>query len=271
VARNSKTKPTAPTRTEDLINLSLDQIATILLRAGLDSPTAEWLLRRAFVKASVRTAGTKNRHPTQSQIASFAGISRLDVRKILAETSPSLGKLAKPTSRLDGLLQGWCRDGRFSTKAGKPRDLEFRGPNSEFDELVREYGRDITKRTLKVQLVRLGFAQIRNGKLSLRSRKPKTQRGLAASADLRFVASQLANIDFELGRRAYSSRHISITADARKSVYALRTIAISRLETVLSSLESMSSDRRRISISGRANTHRLLVSTTVAVESEEPQ
>jgi hypothetical protein len=269
VARNSKTRPIASRRTEDLINLSLDQIATILLRAGLDSRTAEWLLRRAFVKAAART-GTKDRRPTQSQIASFAGISRLDVRRILAQTSPSLGKLAKPTSRLDRLLQGWCRDRRFSTR-GKPRDLEFRGPNSEFDELVRKYGRDITKRTLKVQLVMLGFAEIRNGKLSLRSRRPKSQQVLAASADLRFVASQLANIDFELGRRAYSSRHVSITADARKSVYALRTIAISRLETVLNSLESLSGDRRRISMHGRKNSHRLLVSTTVAVESEERQ
>lgn len=269
MARNTSTSSSSPKRTEDLINLSFDQIAAILLRAGFDSRTAEWLLRRAFVKAAARTANSTKRRPTQSQIASLSGVSRLDVRKILAVKEPALANLTKPTSRLDNLLEGWCRDRRFSNRSGKPRDLEFQGPNSEFDQLVRLYGRDVTKRTLRIQLVKLGFAEIRNGKLALKSRNPITQQGLAASADLRFLVSQLANIDFELGRRAYSTRHISITADARKSARAFRTIAIARLETVLSSLESMSAGRRRTAQARNAKSHRLLVSTTVAVESED--
>jgi hypothetical protein len=191
------------------------------------------------------------------------------VRKILSEAHPSLESLSKPTSRLERLIYGWRNDPLFSSRKGKARDLEFRGSNSEFDDLVRKYGRDITKRAIRVQLLMLGFAQVRKGKLCLKNGAPKNKKTIAASADLRFVASQLANIDFELGRRAYSSRHIAVTASESKSVRAMRAIAISRLETVLNSLASMSTQRPALSMNRRTTSERLLISTTVAVEHEE--
>ena len=252
---------------EGLIRQSLERIATVLLRAGLDFPAAEQLLRLAFISVANRIAVPRGHKPTQSQIAALAGVSRLEVRKALANSSRRNRLPTEANSRIGRLIAGWTQDQMFSSRGGVPRPLTVRGSTSEFDALVRKYGRDVTKKTLKVQMVALGFAKERDGKLVLIRETPPAHRSAAASADLRFIVSQLASVDFELGRREYSSRRVSILARERKSAEAMKRIALNRLDTVINSLESMStganSSKRKI----RGQAHRLIVSTTVAVES----
>lgn len=270
MARKSKSKAWDLQKNPNLIGESLDQIAKILLRLGLDSPTAEQLLRRAFIAAASRGGIARNQNPTQSQIASLAGVSRLEVRRAISGSAGSAWRAKDSNSRIAHLVEGWRTDTKYSIARGVPRALGFRGPNSEFSSLVRDYGRDVTTKTLRTQLIMLGFAKERAGKLHLAKTKPSTIRKAAAAADLQFVASQLANIDFELGRREYATRRVLISAGERKSAEALRQIAQSRLQTVLSSLESMSANtrsRRTVNVPRR---HRVIVSATVAVESEEP-
>jgi hypothetical protein len=265
VARRLKPASNPLRRNEDLIERSLDQIATILLRAGFDSPAAERLLRRSFILAATKMASVGSRRATQSQIASLAGVSRLEARK-LGGKIPS-AEHSTPSSRFEALIRGWKTDSRFSSRASTPRPLKFSGADSEFDSLVKKYGRDITKKTLREQLVKLGFDKERSGRLFLIRDTPAVERSTAAWADLKFVLSQLGNIDFELGRRAYSSKRISISTRDKKSVQAMRRMASTRLETVLNSLKSLSEEKHQRK-AGWAS-HRLLVSTTVAVESEE--
>jgi hypothetical protein len=269
VSQNRKSGANAGQRSEGPLSRSLDQLAAILLRAGLDSPAAEQLLRLAFVRAASRISSSIGHRPTQSQIASISGVSRREVRTLLKLSRSGASTSAKPVSKLTKLIEGWCDDPRFSDRKGHPRPLRIRGSNSEFDVLVRKYGRDITKKTLRVHLAKLGLAREQNGKLMLLRQRPSRDRYAAASADLKFLASQLANIDFELGRRKYSSNRVVLTAQERKSVEAMRQIAVTRLGTVLNSLQSMSSALRKDRAKRVAKTHRLLVSTTIAVESEE--
>jgi hypothetical protein len=269
VARKTKSRYTARRTGGDLVSESLDQIATILLRIGLDSPAAEQLLRRAFIGAACRSGLTRNHRPTQSQIASLAGVSRLEVRNALKDLGDGVRITTDRNSRIARVIDGWRNDAKYSLASGVPRALSFRGARSEFSSLVKDYGRDVTTRTLQTQLIMLGFAKERADKLCLAKFNPSTFRKSAASADLQFVASQLANIDFELGRREYVTRRISISAGERKSAEAVRQIAQSRLLTVLSSLESMSTKMRNQDRSSARGGHRVIVSTTVAVESEE--
>jgi hypothetical protein len=88
-----------------------------------------------------------------------------------------------------------------------------------------------------------------------------------AAADLKYIASQLADIDFKLGKRAYLTSRISIPAADRKSVQALRRIASTRLGTVLNSLASMAPQSVKRGTSRIAD-YRLIVRTTIAIESE---
>lgn len=224
------------------------------------------MLRRAFISVASRIAVPQHQKATQSQIAALAGVSRLEVRKVLADSSKRGGFATEANSRIARLIAGWTRDQSFSSR-GVPRPLTLRGSTSEFDALVRKYGRDVTKKTLKVQMVALGFAKERDGKLVLIRESPPARRSAAASADLRFIVSQLGSIDFELGRREYSSRRVSIQARERKSAEAMKRIALTRLDTVINSLESMSAGKIYSKRKVRGQTHRLIVSTTVAVES----
>jgi hypothetical protein len=270
VAQTTKSGSTSLPRYESLISQSLDRIAAILLRAGIDSPAAEQLLRRAFISAASRIAVPGKRKATQSQIAALAGVSRLEVRRELTRANTG-AQQNETNTRIALLVNAWRSDPKFSTRVGAPRALQFHGSNSEFDALVRKYGRDVTKKTILVQLVMLGLAKERNGTLHLIRKTPSAYRSAAASSDLKFVASQLTNIDFELGRREYATRRVAISTKERKSAEAIRRIALSRLDTVMNSLESISVLSRHARKRKRDGSHRLLVSTTVAMESGESE
>jgi hypothetical protein len=271
VPRNKKTISSKHLRSDDLVALALDRIATILLRAGLDAPRAESLLRRAFISAASRMP-LASRRMTQSQVATIAGVSRLEVRKTLAAIryQPNVPSV-RESSRVSQLVQAWRTDKRFMTRDGKPRPLKVNGPNSSFGRLVRIYGRDVTKRTLRDQLVRLGLAKELAGELWLNESAHPSRNNVIDTADLRFVASQLKAIDFAIGRRVYTTRQISVTARNKKSVLAFRQTASGRLETVLNSLESMSSQADRSAARKTTPRHRLLVTATVATESDETE
>ncbi len=253
---------------EGSILRTLEQLAAILLRAGFDAPLSEALLRRAFILAAHRSARVTEGRATQSQVATLAGVSRLEVRRAIGKRAlaDTTGRL-KSRSRLDHLVWGWKRDPAFSDKSGNARPLSYRGTNSEFGKLVRKYGRDVTTTTLRVQLLRRGIARERGDKLVLARSQLLTARSAAAEADLKFVASQLTTIDFELGRRAYQTRRLSIPAKDKRVAQSLSRIASTRLDTVLSSLNSLASHTERMRGQKRAS-HRLLVSTTIAIESE---
>jgi hypothetical protein len=90
----------------------------------------------------------------------------------------------------------------------------------------------------------------------------------AAQTDLKFLSSHLASIDFQLGRRAYILRQGAISADDKRSIEMLKRVAVTRLDTVFSSLAEMSADSQR----EKKKTHksrRLLVTAIVATEAED--
>jgi hypothetical protein len=253
---------------ESSILRTLEQLAAILLRAGLDAPLSEALLRRAFIFAANRSASVTERRVTQSQVASLAGVSRLEVRQAIGrKASTTSNGSRRSLSRLDQLVWGWKNDPKFSDKSGNAKPLSFRGIDSEFNKLVRLYGRDVTTTTLRVQLLRRGIAKERSDKLVLVRGQLSKTKSAAAEADLAFVAAQLSSIDFELGRRAYQTKRLSIPACDTRVVQALRRIASARLDTVLSSLNSLASGAKRTRTQKRAS-HRLLISATIAIESE---
>jgi hypothetical protein len=268
VVRKTNSKSRSGRNYVDLVSGSLDQIATILLRIGFDAPAAEQLLRHAFIAAASRAGIAGSHRPTQSQIASLAGVTRLEVRKVIAGLGKATKQISDSNSRIAHLIGGWRNDPKYSRR-GNPLGLQYRGPRSEFEALVRDYGRDVTSKTLRTQLVMLGLAKERDGKLYVVKGSRSTFQMSAASADLKFVASQLAKFNFEFGQREYLTRRISISAAERKAAEAVRQIAQGRLQAVLSSLESMSDKAQKGTKSRFLGRHRVIVSTTVAVESEE--
>jgi hypothetical protein len=247
----------------------LERIAAILVRLGLDSPQSERWLRRAFVQAAIERAQADSQRPTQARIASYTGLSRLEVRTILNGRQK---ERVFQSTRVDQVVVGWRTDPQFLDTKGRPLHLQIRGSRTSFERLVKKYGRDVTARTLREDLIRKGIVRIRQNKLVLLQKGASLSRdALAAHADIKFLASHLASIDFQLGRRSYVLRQSAISADDKRAVEMLKRIAVARLDTVFNSLAAMSLDSQRRTQKKRHRPGRLFVTAVVATEAEDKQ
>lgn len=255
---------------EAFVTRTLLSIASILLRLGLNAPIAEKLLRNAFVRAADRIARANEIHATQSQIASMAGVSRLEVRRILRGTTSDVTGVERHASRVDQVLSAWRTAPAFIDIKGKPRPLQLRGSNPSFAKLVRAYGRDVTIKTLKDQLVRSGAAVEREGYLILsRPSKRRPDSFLAAKSDLRFLESQLREFDLRLGRRAYVTKLLSVKVNDRKTAYRVQREALAKIQLMLNALTAIASSAGTSAKASTRSQNRVLITATVARECEE--
>lgn len=247
--------------------LLFNHVARLLLRLGIDAPNAQRTLRNAFVFAAREKARASGGRATQSQIASLAGMSRLEVRSVLAERA-QLSK-RRESGRLKQLVDAWRTSSAFLDARGRPRTLDLKGPRGSFEHLVRLYGRDVTSKTLRDELIAHGFASLRDGKIQLLGLSDRiSDEQIAADADVRFIISQLEGIELHLGRRSYVTRRISVSAHDRKTIYLLKGIASSRLETALSAIVATRVTAPRRRSEKIATRKRLIVSATIATETQ---
>ncbi len=249
-----------------------EKIAAILLRLGFDAPRSEHLLRRAFVSAAKKIVRTSGRRSTQSQIALVAGVNRLDVRRILS----SHGHIPKVDanrgqSRVERILTAWREDPEFLNGAGRPRGLTFVGARTQFEKLVRKYGRDVTARTLRENLIKQNLAVADGNRLRLIDQKKSTKVSRSPTlADLNSLRSYLSLFEFEKGRRVSVSRHVALPAGDAKSLRLIQRKSIAKIEVALNSLESL----RQVLPTHtkgvrRGKKHRLLITSTLIAESED--
>ena len=240
-------------------------VAQILLRLGIDAPNAGRLLRSAFVLAARDKARFSGASGTQSQIASMAGISRLEVRTILAEKPDSTAR--RQLTRINQLIAAWRSDPAFLDARRRPKSLELKGKRGTFEHLVKMHGRDVTSKTLRDELTSRGIAALRNRKIHLQRRGDRSRSEIvAAESDLRFLISQLDGINLHSGRRTYVSRRVSVEAHDRKAIQVLKAIALSRIETVLSSISEISSRPVRRLTKKNPRAKRMVITATVASE-----
>jgi hypothetical protein len=255
---------------EYVVSRFLEKFASILIRLGFDSPRAESLIRYAFVQEAARIARQIGDRSTQSKIALIAGVSRLDVRKILAsQHRPHSRKNSSRQSRVERILFAWREDPEFGNDQGQPKPLTVAGANSQFEKLVRKYGRDVTARTIRDDLIKNNLAAKKGTRLVLIKRgRAIDPSSAAALVDLNFLNSQLASFDFRSGRRAFVARNVSLsTSDLRLLKLAQRK-AVEKIEATLSSLESL---QRPLSTTGSSRSkriHRLRIMTILSTESD---
>jgi hypothetical protein len=264
-ARSLKSK-----ENEALVIRVLEKIATVLLRLGFDAPSSERLLRCGFVLAAIRHAESTGTRPTQSQIALIAGVNRLDVRRILAEgLRPDQSREIERQSRIERIVEGWRQDSKFLDARGRPKPLTISGRKSEFAKLVRTYGRDVTVRTFRDTLIRTNVAHIKGNSIELAEHQlVQAATRLAGASDLSYLSAQLAPFDLHTGRRTFVGRTLTLPADNAKTLRFLQRKAAGKIETALSSLESVvlrPGDSRR---GKKGHKHRLIISTTLSAESD---
>jgi hypothetical protein len=255
---------------ERVVSRLLERLVSILLRLGLDSPRTESLIRNAFVLEAAKRARQSGARSTQSKIALLAGVNRLDVRRILASQNPPRpSKNPSRRSRVERILLAWSHDPEFANERGRPRPLGFVGPNSQFERLVRKYGRDISARTLRDDLIRHKLV-VQKGTSLVTAKRQKLKRESLASAfaDLSFLDAQLGQFNFSQGRRDFVERKLCLTAHDSRLLKLAQRKATSKIETALSSLESLQQSLASPGRGRNRRAYRLLITAIVSTESD---
>lgn len=255
---------------ESVVSRLLERLVSILLRLGFDSPRAESLIRQAFVFEAAKAAQMVGVRGTQSKIALLAGVNRLDVRRILARQNRLKARESlNRRSRVERILAAWSQDPKFAYQHGRPKPLTFVGANSQFEKLVRKYGRDVTARTLREDLLRNKLVAQRGSRLTLIKRgNPKNPSLFAAVADLAYLESHLAQFNFSRGRRDYAERNLSLSTSDSKLLKLAQRKAIASVEATLSSLESLQTALSRPGERRGRRTYRLQITTSISSESD---
>ena len=267
-----KKRTTTGTRREhDLATGVLRQIASVMLRLGYDSPYTESILRSAFVNAARNRAEASGKRVTQSQLALIAGVSRKDIRSILADRSASQNpRKFKRRSRVEEVIHGWTSDPNYCDSKGRPKSLTFDGAHSQFSRLVRDYGRDVTARTLREDLVSSRQAKLVRGRVVLDAASAvRSVLNLAAISDLRYLSEHFRTIGLTHGRRSYVTRSVTIHATDAHALRVMLRKATQKIEYLMSSMRSLDHPVRHDHVNRHHRSHRIVVTATLSAESRD--
>ena len=131
----------------------LGAIGPALLNQGITPSKLADIAKAAFVHAAALDAKLANGRVNASRIAALTGMTRVDVRRHLAEP-----KRARDSSqyrdRVTRVVEGWINDHRFQTARGRPRALRLGANNIGFGLLVRSHSGDIPPRVVLDELAR---------------------------------------------------------------------------------------------------------------------
>lgn len=153
----------ASTELRSALQALLDGLAPLLLRSRLTPAVVEELARLAFVRAAAGDSRMQSGRINHSRVATQTGLSRVEVRRLLAAPRRASSPPARQLDRAARVLEGWAQDGLFRTAKGAPRALPLHGPAPSFDELVRRYSGDMPAASVRKELVRIGAITVRDG------------------------------------------------------------------------------------------------------------
>src|SRR5579872_472648 len=133
----------------------LTEIAGVLLPRGITPKRFSELTRFAFVRAAAEMSRLRNGRVNQSRVAAQTGLTRVEVKRLLAQGSPlTTGSHAQ--APVERVIRGWQTDRMFADRRGRPRRLRISGSVASFRNLVRKYGGDVPHRAMLEELRRLG-------------------------------------------------------------------------------------------------------------------
>lgn len=149
----------------------LDALAPLLLRARITPAMVCEAVRLSFVRAAADGARMASGRVNHSRVATLTGLSRAEVRRLLAMGRPIRVPAPRQLDRAVRVLDGWLRDPAFCTESGRPRVLSLRGVAPSFEALVQRYGGDVPARAVRTELERAGAVRVARGQIRLQRRR----------------------------------------------------------------------------------------------------
>lgn len=136
----------------------LEPLAALAVARGLSCPTAEALMRRAWVQAASRAHDSMPAHRRVSRIATATGLTRREVTRLTNEDPERSEPLRKPLS--SEVFARWLTDPATRDAQGRPARLPRMGPAPSFEALAQSVTKDVHPRALLEELQRLGLVRL---------------------------------------------------------------------------------------------------------------
>ncbi len=147
---NSSTKD----RAETAITRLLEALAAILIPLEITPARLSQIARSTFVKVSATQARMRSSgRPHLARIAALTGLSRSEVKRIVAANFRVAEGNGECAPRALRVLQGWQKSLPY-TRRGKPRTLRVDGKSPSFDSLCRQFSGDIPRKVILDELER---------------------------------------------------------------------------------------------------------------------
>jgi hypothetical protein len=126
----------------DLASL-FDALAPILIPLDITPSRLAQIARASFVKASAKQAKMKsNGRPHLAKIAALTGLSRSEVKRLVASGYKTEDPSSEHLPRALRVLNAWRHSSSYTSR-GKPRQLKILGQPPSFDALCKAYSGDI--------------------------------------------------------------------------------------------------------------------------------
>lgn len=154
----------------------LEPLARLMIDSGIGVGEFHQLSKAAFVKAAAAKI-TEDGKTSISGIALITGLTRADVRTLLATDEHDVPEPERSRHRAERVLTGWWNDPDFLEQDGNPKLLRMSGKGPTFETLARRYSGDPRIRALRTELLRAKtIAVLPDGRIQVLSRTFGTSR-----------------------------------------------------------------------------------------------
>lgn len=229
----------------------LRPLVRILLRNNVSHRTFAELAKLIYAEVASAEFGIAGKKQTVSRVAILTGLTRKEVKALLAQPRTGAGSMEEEYNRAARVIAGWLKDARFSDGRGHPAPLPLEGKRRSFAALVKTYSGDIPVRAMLDELLHVGAVQkMKDGRICLRSRGYIPQN--SAPEKLSILGTDTADLIATIDHNAYVNpkkprfqRKVMYDNVPVEAAQEFQTIAAARCQELLEALDRWLSNRDR--------------------------
>ncbi len=253
-------KPSKEDAAELALAAILDVLASILVPLDITPARLGQIAKVSFVKASaVHARKRSSGRPHLARIAALTGLSRAEVKKVVAANFKFVSREPESLPRAIRVLSAW-RNSRGYSRAGRGSELRVTGSFPSFESLCRDFSGDIPYKAVLTELERRNSVKLTKNRTRV-SIDDSSQHRNARERDLShliFAASMIGELSHS--ERILVKRKEKISAsNAIQDSYVENAIA-GRVTELLDNLPQMFTSRKKPKKNtGRVNVYTLVV------------
>jgi len=240
----------------------LDALASVLIALEITPSRLAQIARASFVRAGANQARTRSSgRPHLARIAALTGLSRVEVKRIVAANF-SIGVVDPDTTpRAVRVLIGWRTSRDFSSR-GKPRRLPISGRSPSFYWLCKSFSGDIPHTVILDELQRQGRVIVTKDRkwVSVARERNGSKRNRQEQEALIFAAGFL-NDALRPGARIVKRKEQISASRSVSDAYVENAVA-GRVTELLDQMPDLFGGRRR-SKRSKLNVYALVARTNV--------